>query len=178
MKMRPQLNGPIGILHELFYRIRFIPQTFQYYCFYSSYLFSSFSFLSDIGYGNYILTSPAAERKGRSKTDNATTAANDDIDGKKIYKNTKKDSKPRDKGSHSRLINLSAQRQQQLKSSGQENVLDNLSSHLKLRHHPTKHNSMVTKSIGWDADKINATELMSDINTLTNPYNQKRRIDL
>ena len=154
-----------------------ILQFFQYYCFYSSYLFS-FSFLSDIGYGNYILTSPAAERKGRSKTDNATTAANDEIDGKKIYKNMKKDSKPRDKGSHSRLINLSAQRQQRFEPSGQENVLDNLSSHLKFPHHAGKHNSMVTKSIGRNADKINATELMSDINTLTNPYNQKRRIDL
>ena len=163
----------ICCIESVLFQIKF----FQYYCFYSSYLFS-FSFLSDIGYGNYILTSPAAERKGRSKTDNATTAANDDINGKKIYKNMKKDSKPRDKGSHSRLINLSAQRQQQFKTSGQENVLDNLSSHLKLPHHPTKHISMVTKSMGWDADKINATELMSDINTLTNPYNQKRRIDL
>ena len=31
---------------------------------------------------------------------------------------------------------------------------------------------------GKDAGKINAPELMSDINTLTNPYNVKRKIDL
>ena len=73
---------------------------------------------------------------------------------------------------------MSAQKQQQFEPSGQENILHNLSSHLKLPLYPSTRRSVVTKSVGSDADKINATELMSDINTLTNPYNRKRRIDL
>ena len=83
-----------------------------------------------------------------------------------------------DKSSHSRLINLSAQKQQQFGPSGQENILHNLSSYLKLPLYPTTRRSVATKSVGSDADKIDATELMSDINTLTNRYNRKRRIDL
>lgn len=132
---------------------------------------------SDIGYGNYILTSPAEERKGRSKTDNATVV-NDDIHETRIYKNRKKDSKQMNKNIHSRLISLSAQKQKEVESSGQNNILYNLSSHLRLPLHTTVYREEDNKSIGKDADKINATELLSDINTLTNPFNQKRRIDL
>ena len=132
---------------------------------------------SDIGYGNYILTSPAEERKGRSKTDN-TTVVNDDIHETRIYKNRKKDSKQMNKNIHSRLISLSAQKQKEVESSGQNNILYNLSSHLRLPLHTTVYREEDNKSIGKDADKINATELLSDINTLTNPFNQKRRIDL
>ena len=78
-----------------------------------------------------------------------------------------------DKSSHSRLISLSIQKQK-LESSDQKNILHNLSSHLGL---PTNHPTAMA-DIRRDADKIDATELMSDINTLTNPFNEKRRIDL
>ena len=82
------------------------------------------------------------------------------------------------KNIHSRLISLSAQKQKEVESSGQNNILYNLSSHLSLPLHTTVNREEDNKSIGKDADKINATELLSDINTLTNPFNQKRRIDL
>ena len=82
------------------------------------------------------------------------------------------------KNIHSRLISLSAQKQKEVESSGQNNILYNLSSHLSLPLHTTAYREEDNKSIGKDADKINATELLSDINTLTNPFNQKKRIDL
>ena len=123
---------------------------------------------SDIGYGNYILTSPAAERKGRAKEENVTSIK-DSIYDPKIGGNIKN------------LRLLKENRSSRLQNSGgqiflgQKNFMDNQSTDLNL---DILRSEEKKNTIRDDADKIDASELMSNINTLTNPYNKKTKIEL
>ena len=137
----------------------------------------------DIGYGNYILTSPAAERKGRAKQYNNDTT----FIGKSYAERKNHNS---NKAEHVNLLLQEKTNNSELIKSrlSQKHILSDSHQHLNdgpniVIHHAHDNDQGGKESNennikGKDAGKINAPELMSDINTLTNPYNVKIKIDL
>lgn len=137
----------------------------------------------DIGYGNYILTSPAAGRKARAKQyNNDTTFIGKSYAGREDqYSN---------KAEHVNvLLQEKTNKSELIKSRpSPKQILSDRNQHLNdganiVLHHATDNDQGLKESNNnnikeKDAGKIKAPELMSDINTLTNPYNIKRKIDL
>ena len=64
------------------------------------------------------------------------------------------------------------------RKSGQMNFIYNQLNDLNIPSYRSNQTLKANTNIGVDADKINAAELMSVANTLTNPYNKKQKIDL
>ena len=133
----------------------------------------------DIGYGNYILTSPAAERKGRAKQHNNDTTFID-----KTHAQTK--NQYNNKEVHVQLLLKENPNNSELMNFrvSQKNISQHHSDDSNISIHHANYNNQDAKVSnennieGKDARKIHAPELMADINTLTNPYNVKRKIDL
>ena len=135
----------------------------------------------DIGYGNYILTSPVAERKGRAKQHNNDTAFIDKAyaENENRYSNKAVHVKllPQENTNNSDLMNSKFSPKNMLSNRQQHPSDDpNIAIHHANDNDGKKSNQNNIES--KDEGKINAPELMSDINTLTNPYYAKRKIDL